>query len=74
MKVSRFAFPKQGEKNDACIDTPVLPSERQPMLPDHVAAVFHYLDVAAYVIFRLWLLASFILILYRLLVKEWRKR
>jgi len=44
------------------------------MLPDHVAAVFHYLDVAAYVIFRLWLLASFILILYRLLVKEWRKR
>jgi hypothetical protein len=38
------------------------------------AAVGHYLDVAEYVLFRLSLFASFVLVLCRLIVKEWRKR
>ena len=34
----------------------------------------HYLDIAEYILFRLSLFASFVLVLYRLIVKEWRKR
>jgi hypothetical protein len=42
--------------------------------PDVPAAVSHYLDVVEYILFRLSLFGSFVLVLYRLIVREWRKR
>lgn len=42
--------------------------------PDVPAAVSHYLDIAEYILFRLSLFGSFVLVLYRLIMKEWRKK
>jgi hypothetical protein len=43
-------------------------------LLDIPAAVSRYLDVAEYILFRLALFASFVLVLFRLIVKEWKRR
>lgn len=43
-------------------------------LVDVPATVAHYLDLVEYILVRLSLFASVVLVLCRVIVKEWRKR
>jgi len=44
------------------------------MLPEVPTAVDRYFDLAEHLVLRVSLLAFLALVLYRLIVKEWRKR